>query len=321
MFNGSMVNQILVDPICRSSQKLIIISGYATPTMASWHIKHISERNLGPIDITLIVGMCGYDGLTIDAHKGFRQLDSAEQGYGFSKLSCQYVYQGFPVHTKLYLWMKNGMPSEAFTGSVNYTQAGFSLSRREYAVPCDPGEAFRYFKDVEKDTIYCNHAEVEDHIILRPSHSVLEAESDPISVLQGAGVKCVTLSLLTRYGETGYGSGVNWGHRRNGIPREPNQAYIGVPAAVARSGFFPLEKQHFSVITDDSKQLILRVEQENDKAITTPLNNSLLGEYFRNRIGLPNGAFVNRGDLEKYGRTDVTFYKLDDEHFFMDFHV
>ena len=82
-----------------------------------------------------------------------------------------------------------------------------------------------------------------------------------------------------------------------------------------------MEKAHFSAITDDNKQLILRIEQANDKALTTPLNNSLLGEYLRNRIGVANGAFVTKEDLERYGRTDITFYKIDEEQFFMDFSV
>ena len=92
-----------------------------------------------------------------------------------------------------------------------------------------------------------------------------------------------------------------------------------MPAKVARSGFFPLEEKHFTVVTDDRHQLILRVQQQGDKAITTPLSNAQLGEYFRNRLGLPNGAFITKKDLENYGRTDVTFYKLDDEQYYMDF--
>ena len=82
-----------------------------------------------------------------------------------------------------------------------------------------------------------------------------------------------------------------------------------------------MEEQHFTVLTDDRHQLILRVQQQGDKAITTPLSNAQLGEYFRNRLGLPNGAFVTKADLEAYGRTDVTFYKLDEEQYYMDFAV
>ena len=65
--------------------------------------------------------------------------------------------------------------------------------------------------------------------------------------------------------------------------------------------------------------MILRIEQQNDKAITTPARNSDLGEYFRNRLGLANGAFVTRADLDRYGRTDVVFIKLDEETYYMDF--
>ena len=79
--------------------------------------------------------------------------------------------------------------------------------------------------------------------------------------------------------------------------------------------------RHFTVITDDRRQLILRVEQQNDKAITTPARNSDLGEYFRNRLGLANGEFVDRTALESYGRTDVAFVKLDEETYYMDFSV
>ena len=80
-----------------------------------------------------------------------------------------------------------------------------------------------------------------------------------------------------------------------------------------------MEGRHFAAVTDDRHQLILRVEQQSDKAITTPLRNSDLGEYFRNRLGLPNGAFVTRADLDRYGRTDVVFLKLDEETYYMDF--
>ena len=74
-------------------------------------------------------------------------------------------------------------------------------------------------------------------------------------------------------------------------------------------------------ITDDRHTLLLRVEQQNNKAITTPLSNALLGEYFRNRLGLHNGAYVTVNDLKRYGRTDVTFYKIDEEQYYMDFSV
>ena len=78
---------------------------------------------------------------------------------------------------------------------------------------------------------------------------------------------------------------------------------------------------HFTINTDDNKTLIATRAQQNGKAIHTPHNNSLIGEYFRMRLGLPNGAFVQKEDLIRYGRTDVDFYKIDDETYYMDFSV
>ena len=103
--------------------------------------------------------------------------------------------------------------------------------------------------------------------------------------------------------------------------RNRNEAYIPLPASIARTRFFPLEERVFTVLTDDHHQLLLRVEQDRDKAITTPLSNALLGEYFRNRLGMAEGAMVTKADLERYGRTDVTFTKIEDELFYMDFSV
>lgn len=130
-------------------------------------------------------------------------------------------------------------------------------------------------------------------------------------------VDSVKLSLLdSRTGETHLSSGLNWGQRDN---REPNQAYIPVPVKIVRMGFFPLNGVHFDVFTDDHQHLTLRLEQDNDKAITTPENNSILGKYFRYRLGLTSGQFVTRKHLENYGRTDVTFSKTRDGKFLLDF--
>lgn len=320
MFTENFRNEILINPIREGADSLKIISGYATPAMASWHIKEIAESLRGnqTINITLIVGMTKFDGISLTAHNGFKNIMARNNTPQQSNFICQYVVDGAPVHSKLYLWEKEGKPLKAFMGSANYTQTAFSSYRRELLQNCDSTEAENYFDLLEKDTIYCNHGEVEEYVTLTRTHPILDNEDTAKITVNGAGLKKVTLSLLSKTGEVGIHSGLNWGQR---VGRNPNQAYIPLSVGIARSGFFPLNKQHFSVLTDDGVNLILRVEQQNDKAITTPLNNSLLGEYFRNRLGLSNGAYIARQDLENYGRTDVTFYRIDEEQFFMDFSV
>lgn len=315
--NEELIQRVLLDPIRKGADKLIIISGYVSHNMASWHMKRINEEpSLSPIKISLIAGMYSKDGVNIELHEGLKELANFNDE-AYSSFECNYIYQGVPVHSKIYLWMKDDTPFIAFAGSANYTRNGFGKLQREYIVECDPSDAYEYYLNIEADSIICNHCEVEEYIKFYKDQKITQFEQD----IKHSPLEKVTLSLLTKHGDVGHGSGINWGIRKNGTKREPNQAYISVPAQVARSGFFPLEKAHFSAITDDHKQLILRIEQDNDKALTTPLNNSLLGEYLRNRIGVPNGAFVTKEDLERYGRTDVTFYKIDDEQFYMDFSV
>ena len=310
--------KVLLEPISRGANQLRIVSGYATPMMASWHIAEIKERFNKAVNIDLIVGMCPLDGLSRAVHEGFKDIVSHRYERDKSTLVCKYVVEGKPVHSKVYLWEKDGEPIQAFTGSANYTQPAFLGFRRETMEECNVVEAKEYVDSLEADTMYCNHAEIEEKLIIKNTHPVLEAEESTVAAVRGAGVESITLTLLTKTGEMGSRSSLNWGQRGK---REPNQAYIPLHSEDAHTGFFPLNKRQFSVITDDGFHLILRVEQQNDKAITTPLNNSQIGEYFRRRLGLANGQYVHKEDLERYGRTDVTFYKLDDEQFVMDFSV
>lgn len=318
MFFNNLPNQIFWKPIEEGANKLCIISGYATPNMASWLITNIREHTDNPIDISLIVGMVPFDGLSLSVHEGFKELQKNNFQDQNIHFNCSYICENPPVHSKIYIWIKDNKPFQAYCGSANFTQSAFGKNKRESMTCCEASDALNYFQAIENDTIYCNHAEIEEHIIIHPTHPFLDMENAPIRTLEGEGLKRENLSLLSRTGDVGIRSGINWGQRHG---RNPNQAYIPLPANIARSGFFPLNGQHFTVITDDHHQLILRIEQAGNKAITTPLSNAQLGEYLRNRLNLPNGAFISKEDLTKYGRSDITFYKLDDEQYYMDFSV
>ena len=82
---------------------------------------------------------------------------------------------------------------------------------------------------------------------------------------------------------------------------------------------FPQITEHFTVLTDDNQVLLCTRAQEHGKAIHTPLNNSEIGIYFRQRLNVLLGAPVLKEHLEQYGRFDVCFYKIDEETFFMEF--
>ena len=82
-----------------------------------------------------------------------------------------------------------------------------------------------------------------------------------------------------------------------------------------------MRTERFTVRADDGFVFIATVAQDGDKAIHSPEGNHIIGQYFRKRLGVDSGAPVTREHLDQYGRTDVTFYKIDGETYYMDFAV
>ena len=130
--------------------------------------------------------------------------------------------------------------------------------------------------------------------------------------------KRVTVSFLDRSGNLPPVSGLNWGQREG---RQPNEAYLPLRGTSNKAGFLPPNASRFTLKTDDGKSLDCVRGQATGKAIGTYENNSILGEYFRGRLGLPLGSFVNKADLETYGRTNYTIEKIDGGTFLLDFSV
>lgn len=316
MITENLVKNILIEPILKGADELYISTGYATPNMVLYFVSNIPDGYT--VKLHLIVGMVENNGISLSVHEGFKDLIKNLPSEKISQFECSYIYKNAPVSANMYIWKKQGVPFLAFGGSANFTQSSFYLGKREIMFEINADESIQYYNSFISDTIYAVHSEIEEHIIIYSTHPILDVEDNIAYALESSDLPRVKLSLLAKNGETGTASGVNWGQRKG---REPNQAYIPVSSKVKRTGFFPPPDTIFTVLTDDRKCLLLRIEQQGDKAITTPSNNSLLGEYIRNRIGLSNGQYVWRKDLENYGRTDVTFYKLDENQYFMDFGV
>lgn len=112
-----------------------------------------------------------------------------------------------------------------------------------------------------------------------------------------------------------HASGLNWGQRPG---REPNQAYLPVSVDIQREQFFPDVGITFVLKTDDGHEFICKRAQQNGKAIHSE-NNSDLGRYFRQRLGVTPGGLVSMGHLLKFGRTSVDIYKICEREFLMDF--
>lgn len=328
MIISDLFNKILIEPVENGCNELFIASGYATSAMAFHHLNALQSRGYNNIKVSLILGMSPVDGVSLSNHKGFQKIMNEDFQ---NRFECSYRFNNPPFHTKLYIWKNESQIYKSFLGSANYTQTAFNSRRQLEALTlCSNDSAFEYYNDLISDSIYCTHPDSEnilqiynDNHYRRRARELSESADTELSPYPNADLalsETVTLSFLDRSGNLPQRSGLNWGQRPE-QHREPNQAYIRIPANIYRTSFFPRRGYHFTVLTDDNRVLICSRAQENGKAIHTPHNNSLIGEYFRNRLNVPNGSPVLLQHLITYGRTDVTFYKIDDETFFMDFSV
>ncbi len=314
LHSHDLFQRILIAPHGRDADELHIVSGYATSMMARRHFVECHG-----LKISLIVGMCPRDGLSMSNHRGFVGLANQMEG----DFTCMYN-TGIATHSKLYVWYSNGHPTEAYAGSANYTQQAFIQHvQNEIICDCDPFEADDYYRSLLPLSLPCTLPVIGDRIRLLnrlPSTRQAQQETEGVNddIVVPAGLRRVELPLVDRNGNVPSRSGLNWGQREG---RDPNQAYLSVPAPIAQSGFFPPRTVHFNVLTDDGQTMELSVAQDGGKALHSPNDNSIIGHYFRRRLGLRDGEYVTRAHLDAYGRTTVTMLKDDDENYYLDFSV
>lgn len=325
MLTENLFEKILIEPAKQNFDTLYIVSGYASATMVSRHLDHLN-RCKREVRIQLIVGMAIRDGISEKDHKGFRELASEYKDV----FICCYVASNPPVHSKTYAWCKGDIPRLAFVGSANYTQSAFSTSRREAMIEDDAERVRNYFDFIQRDTIDCLDPGANNFIAIyseprysmrMPLGNVAESDKDEDTASIADDLTQfprTSVSFLNNQGKLPQRSGLNWGQRAG---REPNQAYIRLPLELTRTDFFPPRGEHFTLLTDDNKALICVRRQDDGKAIHTPDNNSRMGLYFRYRLNVTEGMNITKEDMEHYGRTDVDFYKIDGETYYMDFSV
>ncbi len=318
---NDLYNTLLINPYKNKNievNKLLIVSGYASSAMSYRTIKDFMEINKNKnFQINLILGMSSRDGISKTEHKGFNNLVNNFPDY----FKCSYrKKKSIPVHSKLYVWCKKSTPICAFTGSANYSQNALILKQQEeLMVECNPKQAAAYYNAISKESVLCS-TPIANKLINIYSPPIIEphkkSAKQSIGHIDTERLECKSISLLIRGEKIAPRSGLNWGQRPG---RDHNQAYLSIPITIVRSQFFPEGKTCFTVYTDDDRILHCVIAQDGDKALHTYDSNSELGLYFRNRLGLESGAFVKKEDLENYGRTDVDFYKIDNETYYMDF--
>lgn len=318
ILKDKLFEEVLIKP-AKDFDTLCVVSGFATPAMVAHHLEAVKiTHNIDNLKIKLIIGMTPLLGISNPHHKNFIKLTDDRN----ELFECSYINSAsFPIHTKLYTWLKDDKPQRSFLSSANYTLTAFKRTQEEIACVCNPAEAFEYYNSKISHSLYCTCDEaselVMDKVFIPRLQSSIQVQETPA---QGETVRLPLFS--ERDNNIHSTAGLNWGQREG---REPNQAYIPVPSDIAKSGFFPPRGEQFSVLTDDGFPFVCVIAQPKIKggdigfAIHTTNNNSEFGEYFRRKLGVALGQFVTLDDLDRYGNRYVTFNKIDEEEYYMEF--
>ena len=320
LISKNLFQQILVEPIQRGAKDLYIVTGYASPAMVTRQFEYVAKTLNTKISLDLHVGMTGRDGLDRNNLLGMQAIPRQSSGQSFN---CTFSVKGTSNHSKVYVWCSERGPIEAFIGSNNFTQFGFGLSpvnssHVEVSTRVDPEEAFAYVLEASRNSIGYQNSDIPKYIDLFDA-PLLPNQSNELDLAGNAVSNSVLLPLIQLRGafagETHQKSGLNWGQRDG---REPNQAYIPIPASVAKSNFFPPKGVHFQVTTGDGHAFICTVAQDGSKALETPFDNSILGKYIRERLGVELGAFVSVEDLNRFGANAIKVTRLDSDSYHLD---
>ncbi len=321
LITENLFERVLLEPAKRGARELFVLSGYASASMVTKHFEIAAKELAIDLSIDLHIGMSGRDGLSRNTLLG---LQSIPRQIGNRSFNCSLSTRGTSNHSKIYVWCDDSGPMEAYLGSSNYTQMGFgiseaSLSHKEVCLPMDPIAGFDYVMASSRGGISYKSPDIADFIDLfdEQVHTSLSVEEPTTSISATAFVDLpLVMSRASDQGEVHQKSGLNWGQREG---RNPDQAYIPIPSGIAKAKFFPEKGVHFQVITDDGEAFICTVAQEGDKALETPSDNSILGKYFRKKLGLPSGAFIQRDHLQSFGSNVVRIYKDTDDCYRLSF--
>ena len=325
---------------------LRIVTAFTDCERISTHMIQLSEgmknnRLTKGISVEIILGMTK-SSLSQKKHEDIQRLIRfINEAKGMPKVSCRYICNGPEVHSKVYLWSykdaisigtEDKIPWKAYCGSLNYTMNAF-YKRRESVSRCDAMLAYEYYKELLPDTIDCFDPMASERLknVVNNGPEDFEApdnsERDYLIYDGKEPIATIDVSLLRADGsDTGYGSGINWGIRKNGTKRNQNQAYIPYNHKDKVPGFFPDRENPddencpmFKVLTKDFGSFHMRMAQQGNKALHSVESNAILGEWIRKKIGAPEGGYVTKQMLENYGRTTVRFRKYAEGIYLLDF--
>lgn len=296
--------------------EFIVLSGYLGP-------KPVARIEELPFNSKVIYGMYGSEGIRPSLHNSLIDIQNSVDNLNI-------YYSNLPVHSKCYVWRKQGEIIHSLIGSANFSVNGLTTP----------------FREVLAETTFDTFQPLNEYLahILNNSISCLEIGTKRVEEITEV-VDICSMTLLGRDGEVQNFAGLNWGQNPNNHTT-PNDAYIPIrtshirecpnlfqpkqmnPLLLDSRGRMQRHNDSIEIIWDDGVTMegLFEGSQPVDniiypKQISSFPSKSQLGEYIRERIGVPLGQPVRKHHLERYGRLDIDISLLGDGVYKFDFSV
>lgn len=327
--------------VSEQPDELVIISGYIGPSP----VERLAEL---PMKTTVIAGMYPFG---IDARLWHSLNNSKSENENLTIL-----FSKEEIHSKIYIWKKNGRILNALIGSANFSSNGLRTDYRESLA------------EATRDT-YAPLQEYYEYIIdgsfeepqINSAQKIINF-STPQPFLENAEVKYTyNIPLFSESIQKGQfvpeASGLNWGlSRLNGAHTAEGDAYIRLPKKILEDNqglikpFDPTfitphgrrqrNSDPIELIWDDGFVMPASLEglqeygglnypkQLASYSSRTPYldgqrisKKSILGRYLRNRLGVGVDELITMETLENYGRTTITLSLIEEGIYSADFSV
>lgn len=281
------------------ADKLIIITGYIGTSI-------ITDLNELPYSTDIYIGMYGSNIGGI-IHNSLLKLNNEK------KININYT--NILIHSKCYIWLKNGKVIKALIGSANFSTSALMTPKKEVLgdIPLDSYNQIQtYMNLVIEDSYPVNEYTGiigNNHYVDEYTKSINDIEVE-ISLLASRNGSSNILGLETIAGEVHMCGGLNWGF--SDAQPLPNDAYIPIPSDLIRNNplLFPPKNEegneYVDAVWDDGTQMQLLLEGTQiidnikyPKQIASFKNKKVLGIYLRKRIGKKIGEDLVLTELTK----------------------
>ncbi len=307
------------------ADELVVLSGYVGPVP----VMKLSDL---PFGSQVIYGMYQSDGIKSGLHNILKEVT-------INSDTTKVLYAEMPIHSKCYIWRRNGLIESALIGSANFTTSGLTTPYKEILSDVET-ESYKplndYLNGILETSKLCTEFTDEQCIRLNmnPSFEYLNQKLRE-SV-------CNMPLYSVRENKVPEKSGLNWGLANAHVSE--GDAYIGITTELINDypSLFPPKQESSSIIIPGS-----RINRKNDpveliwddgtvmegllegnlvvNGITYPNKlcsfpkKNLLGKYLRNRLGVDIDHLITLDDLKKYGRTSIGITLIGDGVYEMDF--